>query len=221
MELKEQCIKLAIVDDHILFRCSLARLLAGFEDCRVIAEADNGREFINGLNAANLPDIVLLDLSMPAMDGFATAAWLYQNHPAIHILMLSMYDGDQSIVRLLQYGVKGFLKKDIHPDELHFAIRSVVQSGCYFSQEVSGKLAGLFRGNHTFGMVTERTMLTTQELAFLKLAASDLTYKEIAQRMCINLRAVDGLREHLFEKLAVKSRVGLAMYALRQAIVAF
>jgi len=117
--------------------------------------------------------------------------------------------------------VKGFLKKDIHPAELNFAINSVVQSGFYYSQQVSGKMANLFRAKNGNTMALESALLSAQELAFLKLASSDLTYKEIALQMKLNPRAVDSLRDHLFEKLDVKSRVGLAMYAIRQGIVAF
>jgi len=213
-------VKIAMVDDHILLRNALAKLIAGFDNCRVILEVDNGRELIHQMKAADLPNVILLDLNMPGMDGFETAAWLHANYPSIHILMLTMYESDQALIRLLQSGVKGFLKKDIHPSELSFAIRSVVQSGFYYSQQVSGKLANLFRSNNGSIMALERAMLTAPEIVFLKLASSDMTYKEIAMKMKLNPRAVDSLRDHLFEKLEVKSRVGLAMYAIRQGIVA-
>jgi len=136
-------------------------------------------------------------------------------------LMLTMYDSDQSMIRLLQSGVKGFLKKDIHPAELQFAIRSVVQSGYYYSHNISGKMANLFRNNQGNNMALEKALLTEQEIIFLRLASTDRTYKEIAMEMKLNPRTVDSLRDHLFDKLDVKSRVGLAMFAIRQGIVAF
>ena len=209
-----------MADDHVLLRNALAKLIAGFENCKIVLEVDNGRELMGQIKATDLPDVILLDLNMPGMDGFETAAWLHKHYPSIHILMLTMYDSDQALIRLLQFGVKGFLKKDIHPSELRFAIRSVMQSGFYYSQHVSGKLANLFRSNNGNIMALEKAMLTAQEINFLKLAASDMTYKEIAMQMKLNPRAVDSLRDHLFEKLEVKSRVGLAMYAIRQGIVA-
>lgn len=214
-------IKIALADDHVLLRTALARLIASFDNCEVVLEAGNGGELVAALKKDNLPHVILLDLNMPGMDGFETADWLRQHHPSIHVLMLTMYDGDQALIRLLQCGVKGFLKKDIHPEELNFAINAVVQSGFYYSQQVSGKMANLFRTKTGNSMALESALLSPQELIFLQLASSDLTYKEIALKMKLNPRAVDSLRDHLFEKLAVKSRVGLAMYAIRQGIVAF
>ena len=209
-----------MVDDHVLLRNSLARVIENFENCEVILEANNGHELLTRLDITDLPDVVLLDLNMPVMDGFETAAWLCSKHPSVHILMLTMYESDQVLIRLLQAGAKGFLKKDIHPDELNVAIRSVVQSGFYCSPQVSGKMANFFRSNNGADMILEKTILTELEIDFLKLACSDLTYKEVAMKMRLNPRAVDGLRDSLFEKLQVKSRVGLVMWAIRQGIVA-
>ena len=100
---------------------------------------------MNGIMNEVTPDVVILDLSMPEMDGFDAAVWFRDNYPSAHILMLTMYDSDLSLIRLLQVGVKGFLKKDIHPEELRFAISSVVQSGYYYSTHTTGKLVNLFR----------------------------------------------------------------------------
>jgi len=136
------------------------------------------------------------------------------------VLMLSMYESDQALIRLLQTGVRGFLKKDISPDELEEAIQTVVQVGYYYSQQVSGKMANLFRFKNGQGMALEKATLSMQEFTFLKLAAGELTYKEIAAEMRLNPRAIDGLRDQLFVKLDIRSRVGLAMYAIRQGIVA-
>jgi DNA-binding NarL/FixJ family response regulator len=132
-----------------------------------------------------------------------------------------MYDSELSLIRLLKAGVKGFLKKDIHPDELKFAIHSVVQSGYYYSNHTTGKLVNLFRNNPDGNIRLQKAMLSDQELQFLKLACSDLTYKEVAQKMGLNPRSVDSLRDQLFTKLDVKSRVGLAMMAIRHGIASF
>jgi two-component system, NarL family, invasion response regulator UvrY len=215
-----QPIKVALADDHILLRNALASLINGFEGCRVILEVSNGRELQTKINRNELPHVLLLDLNMPEMDGFETAVWVTDNFPSIYILMLTMYDSEQALIRLLQAGVKGFLKKDTHPLELKFAIQSVVQSGYFYSQQTSGKLANLFRSKNGNTMALEKAMLTIQETIFLKLASSEKTYKEIALEMKLNPRAVDALRDHLFQKLDIKSRVGLAMYAIRQGLVA-
>jgi DNA-binding NarL/FixJ family response regulator len=130
-----------------------------------------------------------------------------------------MYDAELSLIRLLQSGVKGFLKKDVNPAELKFAIHSVMQTGYYYSNYTTGKLVNLFRQSSSGKSNLQNALLTEQELQFLKLICSDLTYKEVAQRMSLNPRSVDNLRDQLFTKLDVKSRVGLAMVAIRNGIV--
>jgi two-component system, NarL family, invasion response regulator UvrY len=214
-------IKVALTDDHILLRNALAALIDGFGDCKIIHQSSNGRELLAAIVNGITPDVAILDLNMPEMDGFETAQWLHKNHPRVHVLMLTMYDSELSLIRLLQVGVKGFLRKDIHPFELKFAIQSVVQSGFYYSNHTTGKLVNLFRHNNNGNINLQRAMLSEQEIDFLKLACSDLTYKEIAQQMGLNPRSIDTLRDQLFTRLDVRSRVGLAMIAIRHGIVTF
>lgn len=214
-------IKVALVDDHILLRNALAGLIDNFGDCQVICQSDNGKDFIQQLSPETMPDVVVLDLNMPEMNGYETAEYLQRKFPHIHVLMLTMYDSELSLIRLLQIGVKGFLKKDIHPSELKFAIHSVVQAGYYYSNHTTGKLVNLFRTNSNHKATLQNTMLSEPELLFLKLACSDLTYKEIAQKMDLNPRAVDNIRDQLFTKLDVQSRVGLVMMALKNGIITF
>ena len=210
-----------MADDHLLLRNALASLIDSFGDCKVIYHAGTGKDLTTKISAGPVPDVVILDLNMPDMDGFETAEWMQKNFPKTHVLMLTMYDSELSLIRLLQAGVKGFLKKDIHPDELKFAIHSVVQSGYYYSNHTTGKLVNLFRNKPDSFSNLQKAMLSDQELIFLKLVCSDLTYKEIAQRMGLNPRSVDTLRDQMFFKLDVKSRVGLAMVAIRHGVVTF
>lgn len=210
-----------MADDHVLLRNALASLIDSFGNCRVIHQSGNGRELTVSIASGTVPDVVILDLSMPEMDGFETAEWLQKNAPQVHVLMLTMYDSELSLIRLLQFGVKGFLKKDIHPSELKFAIESVMHSGYYYSNHTTGKLVNLFRQGADGNNNLQKAILSEQELGFLKLACSDMTYKEIAQRMGLNPRSVDTLRDQLFIKLDVKSRVGLAMVAIRHGVVTF
>jgi two-component system, NarL family, invasion response regulator UvrY len=213
-------IKVAMADDHALLRNALASLINSFGDCKVIYESGTGKELAESIKTGPVPDVVILDLNMPVMNGFETAKWLSDNYPQIHVLMLTMYDSELSLIRLLQAGVKGFLKKDIHPDELKFAIHSVVQAGYYYSNHTTGKLVNLFRNNPDGSMALQKAMLSDQEVQFLQLACSDFTYKQIALNMELNPRSVDTLRDSLFLKLDVKSRVGLAMMAIRHGLVA-
>ena len=219
--MNEQKIKVALVDDHILLRNALASLINSFGDCQVTQLASSGIELLESIGIGQLPHVVILDLNMPTMDGFETARWLQENHQQVHVLMLTMYDSELSLIRLLQAGVKGFLKKDIHPDELKFAIHSVIQSGYYYSNHTTGKLVNLFRNKSNGNSTLHKAMLTEQEVEFLKLVCSDLTYKEVAKNMGLNPRTVDTLRDQLFTKLDVKSRVGLAMVAIKHGVVTF
>jgi two-component system, NarL family, invasion response regulator UvrY len=214
-------IKVGLADDHVLLRTALASLIDNFEDCTVVVQVSNGNELTEMLKESPLPDVILLDLNMPFMNGTETAAWLQEVHPSIHVLMLTMYDTELALIRLLQVGVKGFLKKDAHPDELKFAIQSVMQSGFYYSHNTTGKLVNLFRRQSNSPQIIGMNILSENEIEFLRLAGTELTYKEVAQQMNLNPRSVDSLRDGLFQKLSVKSRVGLVMYAIKHGIVTF
>ncbi len=213
--------KVILADDHALLRDALATLINSFEEFKVIIAVGNGHELIKAISDGYIPDVILLDLNMPGLDGFETAKWLHQNHPKIHILILTMYDSEIALIRLLKAGVKGFLKKDVHPTELRAALNSIAENGFYYSHDTTGKLANLFQKNPDNHSFIEKAMLTEKELAFLRLASTDLTYKEIASELNITPRAIDGYRDSLFDKLDVKSRVGMAIYAVKNGIVTF
>ena len=221
MEENSVQIKVALADDHILLRSALASLIDGFGDCKVIHQSNNGKELIDWFENGLVPDVAILDLNMPEMNGYEAARLIQQKFPTVNVLMLTMYDSELSLIRLLQAGVKGFLKKDIHPSELKFAIHSVMNAGYYYSNHTAGRLANLFRSIDDKKNFLQNMMLSEQEVQFLKLACSELTYKEVAQKMALNPRSVDNLRDQLFVKLDVKSRVGLAMVAIKNGIVTF
>jgi len=212
--------KIALVDDHVVLRSGLSKLVNGFDACKVIIEASHGQELIATINAGIIPDVVLLDLNMPVLDGYETARRLQQSHPSIHVLILSVYDTELTMIRLLQVGVNGFLKKDVDPAELNLAIRTIMECGYYYTNSSTGKLVNLFRKSQEHSLLL-RSMLSELELRFLKLTCTEMTYKEIASMMHLNPRAVDNLRDNLFEKLDVRSRVGLAMFSIKHGIEAF
>jgi two-component system, NarL family, invasion response regulator UvrY len=140
-------IKLAVVDDHKLFRDGLTELISSFIEYKVIIEADNGVDFIQQLSNKGIPDIILLDINMKEMDGFQTAEWLNEHHPEIKILVLSMYENENAIIRMIKAGAKGYVLKDIRKKELEQALSSVVSKGYYYTDLVTGKLihkAGAF-----------------------------------------------------------------------------
>jgi DNA-binding NarL/FixJ family response regulator len=210
----------AIVDDHVLLRNGLANLIRGLETYAVLFEANNGKDFIKQLQPRYLPDIVLLDINMPEMDGYEIALWLKRNYPGIKILALSMYDNENAIIRMMKNGAKGYILKDIDPLEFRHALDSLMRKGFYYSELVTGKLI------HAVNQLDEpeETLknlisLNDREIEFLKLACTEMTYKEIAEKMYLSARTIDGYRDALFEKLNVKSRVGLVLYAIKNSIV--
>lgn len=213
-------IKIALADDHSLLRNALATIINKTGNFSVVIEASDGKELTEKIEAGNIPDLVLLDLNMPTLDGYETAKWLQLNHPDIHVLMLTMYDTEPSMIRLLQAGVKGFLRKDTDINELRFAINSVIKSGYYYTSNTTGRLINLFRKSQEHSALM-KSMLTEMEIRFLRWACTDLTYKEIAKEMHLNVRAVDNLRDNLFGKLEVRNRVGLVMYAIKHGIQTF
>lgn len=211
--------KIILADDHVVLRDALVNLVGNFKEFEVIATADNGRFLVQKIQEGIIPDLVLLDLSMPVLDGYATADWLHENHPRIKIVVLTMFDSEISLIRLLRVGVRGFLKKDIHPKELEQALLSVAQGGYYYSHNTTGKLAAIFERCHKSNSSLDKELISSTEIDFLKLVATDMTYKEIAQQLNLSPSTIDNYREVLFEKLQVKSRVGLAIYAVKNGIV--
>lgn len=214
-------IKIVLADDHILLRDALASLVNSFEEFQVVGVAANGKEVIGLFEKKVTPQLIILDLNMPEMDGYETSRWLQKEHPNVKIIILTMFDSEIALIRLLQVGVRGFLKKDVHPDELRAALVSVVENGYYYSHRTTGKLANFFHKSYNAQSSIEKALLNEKEIEFLKLASTDLTYKEIAQEMQLTPRSIDGYRDSLFDKLGVKSRVGLAIFAVKTGIVNF
>jgi two-component system, NarL family, invasion response regulator UvrY len=213
--------KIAIVDDHKLFRDGMAELIDKFDGFSVISGSDNGRDFIAGLDPARLPDIVILDINMKEMDGYETAGWLRENYPDIKTLALTMYENESSVIRMLRLGVRGYILKDIRKQELQQALVSLVEKGYYYTEMVTGKLIHAI--NHpaetkTASSTAHLASLTRKELEFLKLACTEMTYKDIADKMNLSSHTIDGYRDALFLKLNIKSRVGLVLYAIRNRI---
>ena len=210
---------IVLVDDHSLLRNGLATLVESLGNI-VLFEADNGKEFQQKLNGSNLPDIVLMDINMPEMDGYETAQWIKNNYPEIKVLALSMYDNENSIIRMLKCGAKGYILKDSEPAELKAAIEAVMSKGFYYSDLVSGKLIhAINKLDDDDNGLKSLIQLNDRETDFLKYACTEMTYKEIADKMFVSPRTIDGYRDALFEKLHVKTRVGLVMYAIKNGIV--
>jgi DNA-binding NarL/FixJ family response regulator len=212
--------KIALVDDHVLLRKALCELIRKFESYDVLLDADNGQHFISKLNPLDLPEIVLMDINMPDMDGYQTALWIKNNYPSIKVLALSMYDHETAVIRMFKAGAKGYILKDADPKDLKDALNSVIVKGFYYSEMITGSLIhSINKLDDEDGHVKELVNLSEREIVFLKLVCTELTYKEIADKMFLSPRTIDGYRDTLFQKLNVKTRVGLVIYAIKNGIV--
>jgi len=209
----EEPIRIALVDDHRLFRSGIASLVENFDSYTIVFEAGDGEEMMRKLNAKIKPNIILLDINMPKMNGISSARWLRDNHPDINIIVLSMFEDAEKVLTMVRMGVKGYLLKDAEPNEFEDALHRVSQNEVYYPEFVTRHLVDSI--NIDFNIAK----LNSREIEFLKLAATELTYKEIADHMCISSRTVDGYRDQLFEKLNLKSRIGLVLYAIKHKLI--
>lgn len=213
MQAKESTkIKIGLVDDHQLFSKSLSLLLSTFENFQVVIDAVNGKDLQTKMELTKtVPNIMLIDVSMPVMDGPQTAEWLHLAHPNMRLVALSMNDDEETIIKMLKAGCCAYLFKDIHPNELEHALEEVQRVGYYNPAINFQKLMENKEPLPSF--------LNEKETEFLILACSELTYKEVARKMNLSERSIDGYRETLFEKLNVQSRTGMALEAIRRGLV--
>lgn len=210
-------ITVAIADDHSLLRNALAKLINTFEGYSIVVEADNGKDLRNKIRDHGIPDIVMLDVNMPEMDGFETTQWLHKTYPQVKVLALSMLSDERTIIKMFRLGAKGYLLKNTDPEELKTALDSLVNKDVYLSEYVSGKLVS---GLHMDAdQPSGEAVLNEKEREFLRWSCSELSYKEIAEKLFLSPRTVDDYRKSLFNKLKVNSRVGLAIYAIKQGLV--
>ena len=209
-------IQVAITDDHVLLRNALARVVNSFNGYTVMMEADNGKDLKSKIMKHQVPDVVLLDVNMPEMDGFETTQWLHKNYPFIKIVVLTMLNDEKTIIKLFRLGASGYLLKNTDSDELKNALDAVTNKNVYLSEYVSSKLvSGLHKGTED---ENNPVILNEREREFLRWACTELTYKDIAEKMNLSPRTIDDYRQSLFSRLSVHSRVGLVLYAIRNGI---
>lgn len=217
----KQPYKVVLVEDHTLLRKGLASMVNGFQDYEVLFEVGNGQELIKMLDPGKLPNLVLMDVNMPEMDGYATTSWLKRHFPDVRTLALSMYDTENAIIRMFKAGVRGYIMKYCDPADLKQAMDALMQKGYYYSEMITGRLI------HTINRYDDEldespnplSVLNDRELEFLRYACTELTYKEIASKMYLSPRTIDGYRDTLFDKLHLRTRVGLVTFAIRNGIV--
>ena len=208
--------KVALIDDHVLLRNGLASIVNSFDGYLVSMEADNGKHFIEQLKTITAPDIVLLDINMPEMNGIETAVWMKKNLPDVKILVLSVMDTDSVIISMLKHGARGYILKNSKPEIFRQALNNIRDSGFYMNELVSNKMLNYVKKEDDKGKDADLIRsLNENEVTFLQLSCTEMTYKEIAEKMNVSPRTVDGYRDHLLKKLNVQSRVGLVVFAIK------
>lgn len=207
-------IPIAIVDDHTLMSKALENMIMENPQYSVIMNHPNGEDFIAAIEkASELPAVVLMDINMPYKNGIETTEWLTEYHPDIKVIALTMEDDEKVLIKMLKAGAKGYLLKDMQPAILFQAIDTVFDKGSFYTDFVAQKLLKVKTEDiKNASLLSE---LKDREKEFIKWACSELTYKEIADKMFLSPKTIDGYRDSVFTKLEIKNRVGLVLFALK------
>ncbi|HEY4800897.1 MAG TPA: response regulator transcription factor [Bacteroidia bacterium] len=212
---KNCTVKIVLADHNDILRLGMSALINSFKNHRILFDVTNGKELTQQMSASKCPDIAILNINMPVMDGCKTAAWIRKNFPTVKILALSMDDREESIIKMIRSGANGYLLKDTASEELHTSLTSLMKNGYYYSETIRIDMLNNLKKESERRADDNLPKINDRENEFLRLACSELTYKEIASKMFVAPRTVDGYREALFEKLNVKNRVGLVLYAIK------
>lgn len=206
-------ISLAFADDHIMMRKGLIRLLQMMGNYNVLFDVDNGDEVIKTLKNHVIPDIIILDVNMGNMDGSIVTEWISINYPQIKLLILTMYTDENTILKMIQAGAKGYIAKNSDPEKLHEAIQELYNKGSYIPDAISRKIINGIRNNVLSENINIK--LTSNERKFLSLLCRQLSYSEIAEKMYLSPNTMDDYRKKLTKKLKVKGKSGLIIYAMQ------
>jgi len=214
-------IKLGIADDHKIFRNGLKATLEDCADFDLILEASNGKQLIAMLASAPVkPDVMLMDIKMPELDGIQTTAQVKQLYSKIKVLALSMFNEDKYIVDMMKAGASGYLLKNAEPEEIIEAISTVHHKDYYFNEHLSITLIKQLAGNTQTGNFGQSLAdFNEREIEVLKLVCQEYSNQEIADKICLSVRTVEGYRARLFEKTKSKNLVGLVIFAVKTGII--
>jgi DNA-binding NarL/FixJ family response regulator len=211
---EDKKILVAFADDHTTVRKTVAAFLTGLGGIEVIIQAANGKELIDAIEASERkPDVVVVDINMPVMNGFETVLRLKERWEHIRILVLTTFMDELYVCKMIRYGANGYLSKDCDPEEIKRALVAICEQGMYYSDFFVEKMAVVVKDKKKEPRITER------ELQFMKHCISDLTYFQIASLMKTTQKSVEGYRDSLFRKLGINSRVGLAIFAIKSGLV--
>lgn len=208
-------LRIAVADDHALFREALCNLIDTWENCKVMLRAENGKSLIEKINPAYPPDFVLTDLQMPVMNGFETCRTISNKYPEVKIMVISQFHSEEMLFHLIRCGAHGFVNKNDDPDHLRKAIFTIKRDGYFFTDHAAARLV---KKSFHADPVNFKNGLSKEEFDFLHHICTDKSYKEIAREMEITERHIEYLRNSLFERFDVKSRTGLAITSLKKGL---
>lgn len=214
-------IKVAIADDHKIFRSGVINTLIPYENIRFIFEADDGLHLLQTMETQQ-PDVILMDLKMPNMDGIEATIKVKEKYPDVKVIILTMYEDDNFIVHLVENGANAYLLKNAEPEEIYEAICTTFEKGFYFNENVNLALLKkvLHKNKQQFKPTLKNEIqLNDREQEVLKLICNELTTQEISEQIFLSPRTVEGIRQKLLEKIDVKNSVGLVLYAFRNGII--
>lgn len=214
-------IKVAIADDHKIFRSGVINTLIPYEDISFVFEADDGLHLLQSMETQQ-PDVILMDLKMPHMDGIEATVKVKEKYPDVKIIILTMYEDDNFIVHLVENGANAYLLKNAEPEEIYEAICTTFEKGFYFNENVNLALLKkvLHKNKQQFKPTLKNEIqLNDREQEVLKLICNELTTQEISEQIFLSPRTVEGIRQKLLEKINVKNSVGLVLYAFRNGLI--
>ncbi|MES2775371.1 MAG: response regulator transcription factor [Bacteroidota bacterium] len=219
METNNHYIKIVIADDHEIFRDGFKLMLSKQKDIQLVGEAANGRDLVELVNQL-LPDLVITDIKMPVMDGIEAAKKIAAQHPDMGIIGLSMFDEDDLIIDMLEAGAKGYLLKNANKEQITEAIKTVYEGSPYYCKTTSTKLTQMI-AKSKFNPYRKKEVIefSDREHEIIGLICQELTNKEIADKLFLSIRTVEGHRLKIMEKMNVKNPVGLVVYALKNGMV--
>jgi len=203
--------KVVIVDDHILLSQAITELVNVFADFTMLYSCKNGKELLDKLkDTDNLPDVILMDVNMPILNGIETTQIITETYPKLKVIALSVEEEENTIIDMLKAGARGYLMKDCKKEQLENAMIKVIQEGYFHTNTVAKLLVESLNERNS------KIELKERELEFMMHACSEKTYKEIAEKMFVSPKTVEGYRDKLYEKLNIKNRIGLVLYAIKK-----
>lgn len=217
MKNEDQTINVGIADDHTLFAFGLAKLLNSVSNIKTSIIANSGMEFLRKIDSNGLPDVILLDIETPEMDGFMTTKELKKRFPEVKIIVLSMHQEFNYICRMIEYGASGYILKNSTPDEVVDAILRVHKGETVYNQQVQAMMRKYIEcaANHTISGY----MLSEKEIRIIKMVKNENTNKEIAQKLCVSLSTIEACKREIIKKMGVKTSVGMVAFAIQNRLI--